>query len=370
MKLLEPNFDCLPAYLDALERGWPPDNLRPESTREQIEEIRKDAAAFLGGQVDREAKGPPIVLPDGSRVPRLPGYRLWMWDEGFCGSIGLRWRPGTSALPDHVLGHIGYSVVPWRRGEGHATRALGLMRERVRAEGLAYADLTTDLDNVASRKVIVANGGFALRRFRKPAHYGGRESLRFRWYTGPRPIERGTARLRLRQWHDADREPFAALNADGRVMEHFPGPLTREESDALVDRSRAAIELRGWGLWAVERREDGLFLGFAGLTVVRDEMPFAPAVEIGWRFAPAGWGRGYATEAAREALRVAFETLELPEVVSFTAASNERSMAVMRRLGMREGAPFDHPRMAQGHRLRRHRLFSLRPEDRVGGWLE
>src|SRR6185436_14838590 len=107
---------------------------------------------------------------------------------------------------------------------------------------------------------------------------------RFRWYTGrPHPIEPATPRLLLRQWRDADREPFAAMNADPRVMEHFPNPLTREESDALVDRARAAIDLRGWGMWAVERREDGRFLGFVGLTAVRDEIPFAPAIEIGWR---------------------------------------------------------------------------------------
>ena len=359
MDLVEPTLDRLPAFVDALERGWSPDNIRgADATREELEAIRGDAAGFIARQVDREARGGPVTLLDGSKVPRLPGYRLWIWDDGFCGTMGFRWQPGTTRLPAHVLGHIGYAVVPWKRRLGYATLALGLMRDRVHAEGLAYADLTSDLVNVPSHRVILANGGVAIERFRKPAALGGRESLRFRWYAGrPRPIEPATPRLRLRQWHDADREPFAAMNADPRVMEHFPKQLTREESDALVDRMRAAIELRGWGLWAVERLEDGHFLGFVGLTAVRDEMPFAPAIEIGWRMAPAAWGQGYATEAARAALRVAFEDLEFPEVVSFTAEGNERSMAVMRRLGMHEGAPFEHPAIAEGHRLRRHRLF-------------
>ena len=362
MQLLEPSLDRLPGYLDALERDWSPDNIRgADAAREQIVAIRADPAGFIAGQSDREAKGGPITLLDGSKVPRLPGYHLWMWDDGFCGSIGFRWQPGTPRLPAHVLGHIGYAVVPWKRRLGHATRALGLMRERVRAEGLAYADITADLDNVPSQKVILANGGVALERLRKPESQGGKESLYFRWYTGrPHPIEPTTPRLRLRQWRDADREPFAAMCADPRVMEHFPGPLTREESDALVERARAAIALRGWGMWAVERREDGRFLGFVGLTSLRDEMPFAPGIEVGWRLAPGAWGQGYATEAAREALRVAFETLEVSEVVAFTASGNAPSMAVMRRLGMRESEPFDHPAIEEGHRLRRHRLFRVR----------
>jgi len=361
VRLVVPTLEALPAYVEALERGWSPDNIRgAEATREELDEIRRDPAGFVARQVDREAKGPPVKLPDGARVARLPGYRLWMWDGGFCGSIGFRWQPGTSKLPAHVLGHIGYAVVPWRRREGHATRALGLMRERVRAEGLAYAEITSDADNVASCKVIMANGGVAVERFRKPATWSGRESLSFRWYTGePHPIEPETERLRLRQWRDGDLAPFAALNADPGVMEHFPAPLSREESDALAARLRDAMASRGWGLWAVERRADDAFLGFAGLTPVRREMPFAPAVEIGWRLARAAWGSGYATEAARAALRVAFGTLELPEVVSFTAATNERSVAVMRRLGMREDAPFEHPAIAEGHRLRPHRLFRL-----------
>lgn len=362
MNLVEPSLEYLPGYVDALERGWTPDEMRGEPAgRAELADIARDPRRFIAEQVDREARGRPIVLPDGSQARRLPGYRLWIWDESFCGSIGLRWQRGRRNLPAHVLGHIGYAVVPWKRGRGYAKRALGLMRERVRAEGLVCADLVADLDNLVSQKVILANGGFPLERFREPESYGGREALRFRWYTGsPLPIERETARLRLRQWSEADRAPFATMNGDPRVMEHFPALLSREESDALAVRSSAAIALRGWGLWALERKADRSFLGFVGLTLVRDALAFAPAIEIGWRLAPAGWGQGYATEAARAALEVAFDTLDLPEVVSYTAGTNERSLAVMRRLAMREDTPFDHPALPEGHRLRRHRLFRLR----------
>jgi len=177
------------------------------------------------------------------------------------------------------------------------------------------------------------------------------------------PIELETRRLRLRQWRESDRAPFAAMNADPRVMEHFPSTLSRNESDAMVERCRESIARRGWGPWALERRGDGQMLGFVGLIVVGADMPFEPAVEVGWRLAPAAWGSGYATEAAREALRFAFEVLGLAEVVSYTALTNERSAAVMRRLGMREDGRFDHPRMQEGHRLRAHRLFRIGRED-------
>ncbi len=361
LALVEPSLRHLASYRDALDRGWSFDSHRAEEAiREEREQIARDAAGFVARQVDREAKGPPIVLPDGSRVARLPGYRLWMWDGEFCGAISLRWQPGTYELPATCLGHIGYGVVPWKRGRGYAKAALGAMRERVRREGLDRVDITARLDNAVSHKVIVANGGVAIERFRAPAACGGEDCLRFRWYTASAfPIERETARLRLRQWQDADRAPFAAMNADPRVMEHFPSTLSREESDAIVDRCRDGIERRGWGTWAAQRRSDASFLGFVGLIVVAADLPFEPAVEVGWRLAPAAWGNGYATEAGREALRVAFEVLGLPEVVSYTAWTNERSAAVMRRLGMREEGRFEHPRIPEGHRLRPHRLFRI-----------
>src|SRR6185295_8227340 len=112
-----------------------------------------------------EGAGPPATLPDGTKVARLPGYCRWMWDGDFCGVIGFRWRPGTEALPAHVLGHIGFSVVPWKRERGYATRALALLLEDVRREGLRYVELTTKLDNVASQRVIEAYHGRLIEQF-------------------------------------------------------------------------------------------------------------------------------------------------------------------------------------------------------------
>jgi predicted acetyltransferase len=180
MDLVWPAEQYLPSYVRALEKGWSPDNLRPEAALEELAEIARDPAAFLAAQVDREAKGRPVVLPDGSEVKRLPGYHKWIWDGEFCGSINFRWQPGTAELPPHCLGHIGYSVVPWKRGRGYATIALGRLLLDAKEEGLPYVELTTDLANLASRRVIEANGGVLVERFHKPASYGGAESLRFR----------------------------------------------------------------------------------------------------------------------------------------------------------------------------------------------
>ena len=124
MRLVCPAVEYLRGYAEALENGWSPDNLRPEAAREELERISQDPERFLALQIDREAKGPVIVLPDGSTVPRLPGYQKWMWDGEFCGSIGFRWQSGTNELPAYCLGHIGFSVVPWKRRKGYATRAL------------------------------------------------------------------------------------------------------------------------------------------------------------------------------------------------------------------------------------------------------
>jgi predicted acetyltransferase len=180
MTLVWPAAEYLPGYIHALRRGWSPDTRRPEAAQEELERIAQDPARFLDEQVDREAKGPAITLPGGATVPRLPGYHQWMWDGEFCGSIGLRWKPGTTELPPYCLGHVGYSVVPWKQRRGYATRALQLLLPQTREEGLPYVELTTDADNIASRRVIEANGGTLIERFNKPAAYGGAESLRFR----------------------------------------------------------------------------------------------------------------------------------------------------------------------------------------------
>lgn len=174
-----------------------------------------------------------------------------------------------------------------------------------------------------------------------------------------------TARLRLRAWQPQDREPFAALNADAEVMRHFPAPLDRAASDAAADRIADHLDRRGWGLWALSPIDDDRFLGFVGLSPVpepiRDRVSGRPRVEVGWRLARAAWGRGFATESARAALRHGFDVLDLREIVSFTSTGNRRSRAVMERLGMMHDPvdDFDHPRVPKGP-LRRHVLYRAR----------
>jgi len=178
-----------------------------------------------------------------------------------------------------------------------------------------------------------------------------------------RTIEPQTDRLYLRQWHPSDLAPFAELNADPRVMEHFPALLSRAASDAMAQRCHALIAERGWGLWAAELKSTGEFIGFVGLHTPSAELPFSPCVEVGWRLAFRFWGHGYAAEGGRAALRVAFDELGMKEVVSFTAVRNMRSRAVMTRLGMREAERFEHPHIAEGHALRPHCLYRLSAED-------
>jgi RimJ/RimL family protein N-acetyltransferase len=171
-----------------------------------------------------------------------------------------------------------------------------------------------------------------------------------------------TERLTLRPWRDADLAPFAALNADPAVMEHFPATLSRAESDAAAARIRQELMERGFGLWALEVPGVAGFIGFTGLSVVRFEAHFTPSVEIGWRLAREHWGKGYASEAASKALAFGFERLRLAEIVSFTAVGNARSRRVMEKLGMRHDPAddFEHPSLPPGHPLRRHVLYRIR----------
>lgn len=176
-------------------------------------------------------------------------------------------------------------------------------------------------------------------------------------------IEFETERLRMRQWKHSDRGPFAALNTDPGVMEFFPSPLTRSDSDAMADRCQSLIEERGWGFWVAESKATQEVIGFLGLHIPIPELPFSPCVEVGWRLAFQYWGKGFATEAARGALRIGFERLSLPEIVSFCAAHHLKSRAVMERLGMRESGTFEHPGVPVDSIHRQHCLYRLSRED-------
>ena len=185
-RLRRPMPGLLPGFRAALEQGWSADTVRgAAAAQETIERLDSDPASYFITTDDPQALGPPVKLPDGSERARIPGLQRWIWDAddgpgGFCGSIGLRWPAGGAALPPHVLGHIGYAVVPWKQRRGHALRALGLLLPLARAQGLLFVELTTDPDNTASQRVITANGGVLVEHFTKDAAYGGTPGLRFR----------------------------------------------------------------------------------------------------------------------------------------------------------------------------------------------
>jgi 3-dehydroquinate dehydratase/shikimate dehydrogenase len=173
-----------------------------------------------------------------------------------------------------------------------------------------------------------------------------------------------TKRLILRPWCEKDLELFANLNADPRVMEYFPATLSRTESDQLAERIKTKMNEKGWGLWAVSVPGIADFIGFIGLNSVDQTSlptPFSPAIEIGWRIAFEHWGKGYATEGSKAALAYGFDTLNLNEIVSFTAVQNIRSRRVMERIGMHRDPKddFDHPKLPESHPLRRHVLYRL-----------
>jgi 3-dehydroquinate dehydratase/shikimate dehydrogenase len=177
-----------------------------------------------------------------------------------------------------------------------------------------------------------------------------------------------TERLILREWQETDLEPFAKLNADPRVMEYFPSTLSREESDQLAKRLQGKIQEKGWGFWAVSVPDLADFIGFIGLNYVDQSTlpaPFTPAVEIGWRLAFDHWGKGYAVEGAKAALAYGFKTLHLKEIVSFTAVENRRSRRVMEKIEMHRDPKddFQHPKIPEGHALKRHVLYRLSQPD-------
>lgn len=182
VELRVPALADLHAYRAALEAGYSPSTAMGDARRRaDLARIDSDPAGFVAGLDDPEAKGGDVEQPDGSFRPRIPGITRWIFaDEGFAGTIGLRWQRGTEALPPHVLGHIGYSVVPWQRRRGVATHAVALMLAEAAAQNLRFIEISTDPDNLASQRVILNNGGVLVERFRKPDSHGGAEGLRFR----------------------------------------------------------------------------------------------------------------------------------------------------------------------------------------------
>ena len=174
MQLVEPSLEFLPSYAAALETGWSPNNVINVSA-EQLVDIRENPVAFVAGL---SLQGGTITLPDGTVVPKLPFISRWMWDGAFCGSISLRWQEGADALPPHVLGHIGYAVVPWKRGRGYATKALTIVLGEAARVGLRRVQITTDPDNFASQRVIERNGGRFVDTFVNE-HFGPEPHLRY-----------------------------------------------------------------------------------------------------------------------------------------------------------------------------------------------
>ncbi|WP_326824758.1 GNAT family N-acetyltransferase [Streptosporangium sp. NBC_01756] len=161
-----------------------------------------------------------------------------------------------------------------------------------------------------------------------------------------------TERLIMRRWQESDRASFAELNADPETMRFFPNTLDRAASDAMIEMIETRFDRQGFGFWALEVAATGMFIGFTGLNPLPDGVPGAGGMEVGWRLAKHAWHHGYATEAARAALSVAFDDMGLPEIWSMTAVLNEPSQAVMRRLGLTETNRFDHPRIPPGDPLR------------------
>ena len=176
-------------------------------------------------------------------------------------------------------------------------------------------------------------------------------------------IQLETERLKLRQWKNSDLPAFSEMNADPIVMKYFPNTLSEDESNAIANKCKDLISKRSWGFWAVEIEEEKEFIGFVGLHKTSYDLPFTPCVEIGWRLGKKYWGKGYATEAAFEALKFAFEELKLSEVYSFTSVSNMQSWSVMERLNMQNlKKNFEHPMVPERHPLREHVLYKITAE--------
>jgi predicted acetyltransferase len=183
MEILRPTRKMLESYRAGVSQSLAAGgDLNPEYLEDQLKKIAENPERFVELQDDPDGLGGDVPLPDGSFVPRLPGFSRWMWDGEVCGSINFRWEKGSTALPDYCLGHIGYGVFPWKRGKGYATKALKQLLEEVRDLGIPFVEFVTDPENLISQKVILANGGVLHERFEITELRGGGEGLRFRVY--------------------------------------------------------------------------------------------------------------------------------------------------------------------------------------------
>lgn len=296
--------------------------------------------------------------------------RVWLAERdgravGFAATAPVRdagHPPGTAELTAIYLARDAAGT-----GTGRAllAQATGDLRRR----GFRGAVLWVFAANLRARRFYEL-AGWRLDGATRRVERGGAELAEVRYAldfeaAAPAVPELATERLVLRAWRDTDLAPFAALNADPRVMEFFPSASSPAESDAMVERIRRHFASHGFGLWAVEAPGVADFIGFVGLVYVPFAAPFTPAVEVGWRLAAEHWGRGYATEAARRALEVGFERFHLDQIVSMTVPANQRSRHVMEKIGMRRSPAddFDHPRIPEGHRFHRHVLYRLSRAD-------
>jgi RimJ/RimL family protein N-acetyltransferase len=297
------------------------------------------------------------VLQGTSQEVAQSGLGLWLLFEregssplGFGGY--LRFEGPNSPLK------LLYAVRASRAGHGYAREAAVALIDYAR-QHCAQGDIVADVDepNVRSSKLLMRIGFEHTGDV--PGAFG--RMLQYRLPRGRPPLERRTERFVLRPLGDSDSAAFARLNADPRVMQYFPSPLTRDQSDALIAHVQQHVETRGFGPWAIELPQREGIIGVAGLAIPSFETHFTPCVEIAWRLAAEHWGYGYAQQAARAALYTAFVHLELKQVVSFTATDNQRSRRVMQRLGMQHDPheDFEHPKLPVGHPLRRHVLYRL-----------
>ncbi len=179
MYLVEPALQHLASYVDALQRGWSPDGT-PEGAQRRLDRIARNRDGFLAAARDPYQAGVVITMPDGSRVACPPGVARWIWDDEFCGQIWLRWSGSGAELPPHWLGHVAYEVVPWKQRRGYATHALRQILPEARKLGLPHIDVVAGVENVASQRVILSNGGVLVERLEKSSTNGGGEALRYR----------------------------------------------------------------------------------------------------------------------------------------------------------------------------------------------